>query len=304
MASKHPVDGVEQQSKRRRFVSPTMADVQVKAELDGPIFQDQGRIHSNVQSTASQSTTSQSTTLPSTTLPSTISPSTTSPLFASQSTTLPSIISPSTTSPSSASQPVRLLDWFAEYKSCESFFLDHAQASPYVQALCTYMNIRLPYQKIAVFPPATTFPWLPPQANLWPPPPENLRLPSPRHLQVPPSGSSNSQPVSLVLYIRRLICTGHNTDLILREFFGSRWSSGIGRIHEQEERNYLFAAKSTDWHNVKLAYDISSEETAPFLVSLKEATVEKISDAERDWSEWLAMQDWAVGPRRPLSLDF
>jgi hypothetical protein len=115
--------------------------------------------------------------------------------------------------------------------------------------------------------------------------------------------NSNSQPVSLVPYIRRLICTGHNTDLILREFFGSGWSSGIGRIHEQEERNYLFAAKSADWHNVKLAYDISSEETAPFLVPLKEVTVKKILDAECDWSEWLAMQDWAVGPRRPPSLD-
>jgi hypothetical protein len=165
------------------------------------------------------------------------------------------------------------------------------------------MNIRLPYQKIAVFPPTTSFPWLPPQANLWLPPPENLRLPPPRHLHIPPSGNSNSQPVSLVPYIRRLICTGHNTDLILREFFGSDWFSGIGRIHEQEERNYLFAAKSADWHKVKLAYDISSEETAPFLVPLKEVTVKKIMDAERDWSEWLAMQDWAVGPRRPPSLD-
>jgi hypothetical protein len=103
MASKHPVDGIKRQYKRRRVVGPTKADVQVKAELDGPIFQEQGRIHSNVQSTASQSTTS---------------PSTTSPLTASKSI---------------ASQPV--LDWFAEYKSCESFFLNHAQASPYVQAL-------------------------------------------------------------------------------------------------------------------------------------------------------------------------
>jgi hypothetical protein len=169
MASKHPVDGIKRQCKRIRVVSPTKADVQVKVELDGPTFQEQGRIHSNVQSTASQSTTSQSITSQSTTLPSTISPST---------------ISPSTTSPSSAPQPV--LDWFAEYKSCESFFLNYAQASPYVQALCTYMNIRLPYQKIAVFPPTTIFPWLSPQANLWLPPPENLRLPPPRHLHIPP----------------------------------------------------------------------------------------------------------------------
>jgi hypothetical protein len=87
------------------------------------------------------------------------------------------------------------------------------------------------------------------------------------------------------------------------EFFGSGWSRGIGKIYEQEKRNYLFAAKSADWHKVKLAYDISSEKTAPFLVPLKEVTKKKIIDAERNWSEWLAMQDWAVGARRPPLLD-
>jgi hypothetical protein len=54
---------------------------------------------------------------------------------------------------------------------------------------------------------------------------------------------------------------------------------------------------------VELAYDIGSEEIAPFLVSSRKATVKKIMDAERDWSEWLAMQDWEVGFRHPPSLD-
>ncbi|KUJ07328.1 uncharacterized protein LY89DRAFT_742963 [Mollisia scopiformis] len=228
-------------------------DVQVKVELDGSNFQEQGRIHSNAQSTR-----------------------------------LPSIVSQS------------LLDWIVEYKSCERFFLIHAQASPLVQAICTYMNIRLQYQKIAVSPPTTPIPWLPSQPNLCVPHPQNLPLP---HLHTPPSGNSNLQTVSLVPYIRRLVCTGLNTELILMEFFGRGWSSGIGQILQQEEQNYLFAAKSADWHQVKLAYDISSEETAPFLVPLKEATMQKIVDAEHNWSEWLAMQDWMLGPRRPASLD-
>ncbi|PVH73189.1 hypothetical protein DL98DRAFT_608354 [Cadophora sp. DSE1049] len=227
MAPKHPVDGLQSECKRRRVVATTEVDVQVKSELDGPIFQEQERTTSNVQSIASQ--------------------------------------------------PV--LDWFAEYQSCESFFLNHGQASPYVQALCTYMNIRLPYQKIAVFPPTTS------------------------NLHIPPSTNNNQQLVLLVTYIRHLICTGHGTDLILKEFFGSGWSNGIGRLREQEELNYLFAAKSASWHEVKLAYGIGSGETVPFLVPLKEVTLKKITDAERSWSEWLALQDWEIGPRRPPSLD-
>lgn len=188
-----------------------------------------------------------------------------------------------------ASQSV--LDWFPVYKSCESYFLSHAQASLYVQALCTFMNIRLPYQKIPIFPPtpsSSSFPWLPPPENLY----------------FPPSGNTNLlQPVSLIPYIRRLICTGYDTDLNLEKFFGTNWSSGIGTIHGKERRNYLNAAKSESWLNAKLVYDIGSEETVPFLVPLRGATEKEIIDAEREWGEWLAMQDWMVGPRRPPSLD-
>jgi hypothetical protein len=255
MAPKHGVDDIKREDKRRRVLATTEADVQVKAELDGTIIHDQGRICSKVQSIISQPTPSQP-------------PDSQSIL-------------------SQSNAPQSVLEWFDAYKSCERFFLDHAQDSPYVQAVCAHINIRLPYQKITISPPTTSFPWLPP----------------PKDPKIPPSENNDSQTVSLTPYIRRLICTGHDTDTILKEFFGSSWFSGLSKIHEQEERNYLFAAKSADWLKVKMAYDIGSEETAPFLVPLRKVTVKKIMDAERDWSEWLAMQDWEVGFRRPPSLD-
>jgi hypothetical protein len=92
---------------------------------------------------------------------------------------------------------------------------------------------------------------------------------------------------------------GLDTDLNLEKCFGSGWSSGISSIHGKERQNYLKAAKSGSWLEVKLAYDIGSEEIVPFLVPLRGATEEEIIDAELDWSKWLAMQDWMLGPRRP-----
>jgi hypothetical protein len=95
---------------------------------------------------------------------------------------------------------------------------------------------------------------------------------------------------------------GLDNNLNLEKFFGSGWSSGIGTMHGNERKNYLKAAKRS-WLEVKLAYDIGSEETVPFLVPLRGATEKEITDAGLDWSEWLAMQDWMLGPRRPHSLD-
>ncbi|TVY13457.1 hypothetical protein LARI1_G009222 [Lachnellula arida] len=116
------------------------------------------------------------------------------------------------------------------------------------------------------------------------------------------SGNENSQYASLIPFIQRLICTGLDNNLNIEKFFGSGGSSGIGTMHRNERKNYLKAAKRS-WLEVKLAYDIGSEETVPFLVPLRGATEKEITDAGLDWSEWLAMQDWILGPRRPHSLD-
>lgn len=50
---------------------------------------------------------------------------------------------------------------------------------------------------------------------------------------------------------------------------------------------------------VKQAYDMSADETCPFLSPLRDASETEIQAAEATWSEWLAMQDWMLGPRSP-----
>lgn len=82
-------------------------------------------------------------------------------------------------------------------------------------------------------------------------------------------------------------------------FFGDEWEAGIGPIHESERRNYLFAAKSDTWLSVKSHYDMEDGQLIPFLRPLQNVTVEEIEAAEANWSEWLAMQDWMLGPRAP-----
>jgi len=53
---------------------------------------------------------------------------------------------------------------------------------------------------------------------------------------------------------------------------------------------------------VKQSYDMSPEETVPFLGPLREASEKEIQAAEAGWSEWLAMQDWMLGPRAPETM--
>lgn len=86
---------------------------------------------------------------------------------------------------------------------------------------------------------------------------------------------------------------------VLQGFFGDNWGAGIGTLHEQERRNYLFAAKSGGWASVKKDYDMPPLETIPFLRPLQGPLDPEIEAAERSWSEWLAMEDWMVGPRAP-----
>jgi hypothetical protein len=129
-------------------------------------------------------------------------------------------------------------------------------------------------------------------------------------MQWPRSGpvtNSRGQPVptwvSLVPYIRRLVITGMDREGVMHGFFGDDWRKGVGPVHECERRNYLFAAKSVGWAKVKYQYDMSPHESVPFLKPLQDVQLAEIEGAEKTWSQWLAMEDWMVGPRAPDAED-
>jgi len=184
-------------------------------------------------------------------------------------------------SPGRTEDNLDIFEWYPRYQSCQRYFLDQAQHSVPVQALSAFLNIRLPFQR---------------QTN-----------PTPNSNSTSTSSSSSSAPpgppfVSLIPYIRRLVATGMDFPGVLHGFFGDDWGSGVGPLHEQERRNYLFAAKSGGWAMVKKEYDMHPLETIPFLRPLQGALDAEIEAAERSWSEWLAMEDWMVGPRAPDTL--
>lgn len=182
---------------------------------------------------------------------------------------------------------IHIFDWYPRYQSCQRYFLDHAQHSVPVQALAAFMNIRLPFQRQPdpIFnsnPVSSTFP-------------------------TSSTGATNSVPagppfVPLIPYIRRMIATGFDFPGILHGFFGDDWRGGVGPLHEQERRNYLFAVKSGGWASVKEDYDISPLESVPWLRTLQRPSEAEIAAGDRSWDEWLAMEDWVVGPRMPDSL--
>ena len=95
------------------------------------------------------------------------------------------------------------------------------------------------------------------------------------------------------------MATGFDFPAILHGFFGDDWVAGISHLHEVERRNYLFAAKSASWLDVKSQYDMPDDQSVPFLRPLQNVNEKEIVSAETNWSEWLAMQDWMVGPRSP-----
>ncbi|WEW55464.1 hypothetical protein PRK78_000895 [Emydomyces testavorans] len=177
-----------------------------------------------------------------------------------------------------------IFDWFPRYQSCQRYFLDRAQHSVSVQALSSFLNILLPFQRQ---------------------PKPIVNASADAALCQPQLSSSSGQPpsmplsVSLVPYLRRLVATGMDYPGVLHGFFGDDWAAGIGPLHQQERRNYLFAAKSGGWAAVKREYDITPLETVPFLRPLQGPADSEIESAERSWSEWLAMEDWMVGPRAP-----
>jgi len=161
--------------------------------------------------------------------------------------------------------------------------------------MAAFINIKLPFQK-------TPYPVLSSSTSSSPRTsgPSDMNRPNP--FSSSHGGSNHPNSVSLTPYIRRLIATGQDTDGVLHGFFGDDYKKGIGELHEIERRNYLFAAKSASWMKVKQAYDMSPEETCPFLSPLRDAKEIEIQAAESTWSEWLAMQDWMLGPRSPEAM--
>ncbi|KAL1961467.1 hypothetical protein VTN77DRAFT_1840 [Rasamsonia byssochlamydoides] len=181
---------------------------------------------------------------------------------------------------------IDIFEWYPHYQNCQRYFLDHAQHSVPVQALSAFLNILLPFQRQPnpIFNSSS--------AAGTPPIPSQSSSASAPVSPPPPS-------VSLIPYIRRLVATGMDFPGVLHGFFGDDWGAGVGPLHEQERRNYLFAAKSGGWASVKKDYDMSPLETVPFLRPLQGPLDSEIEAAERSWSEWLAMEDWMVGPRAP-----
>ncbi|KAF8858612.1 hypothetical protein BDZ45DRAFT_673884 [Acephala macrosclerotiorum] len=201
--------------------------------------------------------------------------------------------SPSRMDTTTGQPQFEILEWYPQFLSCHRYFLDHAQHSGPVQALAAFVNIQLPFQKNSnpIISSTASSPRSGGGVDI-----PHLRQPNPFAQS---HNATHAQGVSLIPYLRRLVATGHDTPGVLHGFFGDDWVVGIGSLHEIERRNYLFAAKSTSWLKVKQAYDMSPDETIPYLSPLKDASEKEIQMAEAEWSRWLAMQDWMLGPRTP-----
>ncbi|KAI2623164.1 hypothetical protein GGR54DRAFT_39214 [Hypoxylon sp. NC1633] len=182
-----------------------------------------------------------------------------------------------------------IFEWYPQFQSCVRYFLDHAQHSGPVQTVAAFVNIRLPFQN-----------WQHPVISSKPPgSPSGVPSPSSIAAGKLPMPSHASTSISLTPYIRRLVATGMDIPGVLHGFFGDDWVAGIGHLRDAERKNFLFAAKSAGWLKVKAQYDMPDDQTIPFLLPLQNVTEKEIVNAEASWSEWLAMQDWMVGPRSP-----
>lgn len=193
-----------------------------------------------------------------------------------------------------------LFTWHPKYVDCQRYFLDHAQYTRPVQTVAAFVNIQLPYQKGET-------PLSPPTASASSSPPTGYDPQAPQLYGSPVSSSKAAgkaavrEPLlpktSLVPFIRRLVATGFDNPGTLHGFFGDEWREGVGEMHEIERRNFLFAAKSDTWLKVKAHYDMPDGQIIPFLRPLARVMEKEIQCAEHDWSQWLAMQDWMLGPR-------
>ncbi|KAI0122964.1 hypothetical protein BJ170DRAFT_119444 [Xylariales sp. AK1849] len=184
-------------------------------------------------------------------------------------------------------QQFDIFEWYPQYQSCLRYFLDHAQYSGPVQALAAFVNIQLPHQK----------PQHPILSSRSAGSPSGMPSPSARASGNLPMPTPSNGIIVLNSYIRRLVAMGFDSPAVLHGFFGDDWVAGISPIHEIERRNYLFAAKSASWLDVKSHYDMVDGQNIPFLRPLQNVTEKEIVSAESNWSEWLAMQDWMVGSR-------
>lgn len=187
-----------------------------------------------------------------------------------------------------------IFEWHPAYQSCQKYFLDHAQHDSSVQVVAALVNIRLPFQ------------WQPPMTSYGTSLPRNSTsstlFPSYSRQSGPPPQQRTNGPanwVSLVPYIRRLIITGFDKEAVLHGFFGNDFRKGVGPVQECERRNYLFAAKAGGWAQVKQQYDMDPEQSVPYLQPPQNIQLAEIESAEKLWSQWLAMEDWMVGPRAP-----
>ncbi|KAL2191055.1 hypothetical protein L209DRAFT_675484 [Thermothelomyces heterothallicus CBS 203.75] len=245
-----------------------------------------------------------------------------------------------------------IFDWYPYFQSCVRYFLEHAQFDGPVQALAAYLNIQLPFQRAQnALLRASPTPGVPEAlGGIQHPGPGGPLSPAAAAAAAAAGAGYPPQPrhhyrawqyqnISLHPYIRRLVATGFDAPAVLHGFFGDDWELGVRPLHEQERRNYLFAAKSGSWLEVKRAYDAAhgpaagpfsffpppaaaaavplsappppppplrpfsssswaaEDESVPFLRPLRRVTEAEIVAAEAGWSEWLAMQDWMLGPR-------
>lgn len=206
-----------------------------------------------------------------------------------------------------------IFEWHAQFQSCARYFLDHAQHSGPVQAVAAFLNIQLPFQKqhpifssVAGGSPPHHSPHgvhSPGLSGMPGPGPASMSSSGKMPMPMPMGQHHQQAHVTLTPYIRRLVATGFDIPGILHGFFGDDWAAGIGPLHEAERRNYLFAAKSDNWLKVKASYDMDGEQMVPFLKPLQNVSEKEILSAETSWSEWLAMQDWMLGPRAPIDVD-
>ena len=181
-----------------------------------------------------------------------------------------------------------IIEWYPKYQSCQRYFTHHAQHGIPVQAVAAFINILLPYQRTPTSPAN--------QSSV------QSMFGSPTPNPYSPGSQNPPQYPTLIPYLRRLIATGMDAPGMLHGFFGDDWVAGVGPLHESERRNYLFAAKSGGWASVKKDYDMLPMETVPFLRPLSSPVDAEITGAEKVWSEWLAMEDWMVGPRAPETM--
>ncbi|SPQ21890.1 54f9547b-9125-4e7a-91b6-2d71424b7ecd [Thermothielavioides terrestris] len=187
-----------------------------------------------------------------------------------------------------------IVDWYPYFQSCVRYFLKHAQYNGPVQFLAAFINIQLPFQKAqaefllshtpspAAVAAAAAAGLAPPPAA--PPPPPPAALGGGGVGVGVPLTYSTATTTTLQPYIRRLVATGFDFPGVLHSFFGDDWERGVRPLCELERRNYMFAAKSGSWLEVKRAYDgAGADEAVPFLRPLRNVSEAEIVAAEAAW---------------------